>query len=148
MPQFERPDADTTIGTYTDQAGGTTSIFQSIDEASPNDSDFIRTVTDPNNEVYVCKLSDAVDPLQSTGHIIRVRAGSDQASGGNQIDLTAQLRQGYVNEGSPGTLIATLTQANVTPGGFTTYSLTLSAGEADAITNYNDLFLRIIMDVP
>lgn len=80
--------------------------------------------------------------MSSSGHVIRARLAKD-ASGGAQIDATVQLRQGYVSEASLGTLIATLTQANVT-NTFTTYSYTLSAAEADAITDYTSLFLRVL----
>jgi hypothetical protein len=148
MAQFARPDADTTIGNYTTQAGGTSSLFATIDEVSASDADYVRSPTDPVNEAYVCRLSDVTDPLSSTGHVLRVRAGTDQATGGNQINLTAQLRQGYVSEASQGTLIATLSQTNITAGGFTTYSVTLSGAEADAITDYTALFVRIVMNKP
>lgn len=148
MSQFGRPEADTLIGNYSNQAGGTSSIFQAIDESSASEADYIRSPTNPANEVYVTRLSDIVDPLSSSGHVLRVRAGTDQASGGEQINMTMQLRQGYVNESSQGTLIATATQNNITPGGWTTYSMTLSGAEADAITDYTDLYLRIVMNKP
>src|SRR5512141_1170779 len=110
MPQYGRPSTDTANpGTYTDQGGGSTNIYTTIDETSYSDADYIRSTTDPASTVYVTKLTSITDPVSSSGHTLRVRAGTDQASGGNQIDLTAQLRQGYTNEGSPGTLIATLT---------------------------------------
>ncbi|HYE78030.1 MAG TPA: hypothetical protein VEI97_08595, partial [bacterium] len=146
---FARPSADTNNpGSYTDQGGGSSNIFGTIDETVASDADFIRSGTDPANAVYVTKLSNVTDPVSSTGHILRVRAGTDVSSGGNQIDLTAQLRQGYVSEGTLGTLIATLTQTNVTAGGFTTYSHTLSGAEADAITDYTSLYLRVLFNKP
>lgn len=147
MAQFARPSADTNnVDAYTDQAGGSTNLWDTINEAVASDADYIRTVTDPTNDVIVFALTSLTDPVSSTGHTIRARAGTDQASGGNQIDLTVQLRQGYVSEVSLGTLIATLTQTNVSQGSFTTYTYTLSGAEADAITNYASLFLRIIMN--
>ena len=149
MAQFARPSADTNnSGNYTDQAGGSTNLFATIDETAASDADYIRTGTDPTNAVYVTKLSNITDPVSSSGHILRVRAGTDVSSGGNQIDLTAQVRQGYVNESTLGTLIATLTQTNISAGTFTTYSLTLSAAEADAITDYTALYLRIVLNKP
>lgn len=144
MPQFARPTSTTTLGNYQDQGGGTTNIHLTIDEAAADDADYIRSPTSPTSEVYVCALSSITDPASSTGHIVRVRANKDVASGGEQIDMTVELRQGYVSEASQGTLIATLTQTNLTST-FTTYSLTLSAAQADAITNYASLFLRIVM---
>jgi len=41
--EYLRPDGDTARGGWTDHAGGTSNIYQAIDEASANDSDFIRS---------------------------------------------------------------------------------------------------------
>jgi len=54
-----------------------------------------------------------------------------------------QLRQGYVNEGTPGTLIAEWTHTNI-PSAWTGQAQTLSGGQADAITDYANLFLRFV----
>jgi len=141
MPQFERPDNDfNNPGSWTDQGGGSTNIYQAIDEATIDDADFVRSPLAPSSSVYVTRLSDAEDPQVSTGHILQNRYAKD-AAGGLQIDLVAQLRQGYVSEASQGTLIVSRTFTNITEV-FTTDSYTLSAVEADAITNYNDLFIR------
>lgn len=142
MAQFGRPSTDTTREAWEEDDGTTTDIFDQIDEVSFDDADFIRSALVPTNDVYVTKLTAVTDPLQSTGHVLRYRYGKD-ASAGAQIDITVQLRQGYVNEGSPGTLIAGQTHTNV--GVFPIAgSLTLSGAEADAITNYADLFLRFV----
>lgn len=146
MPQFARPDADTTLGNYTDQGGGTTNIFQTIDEVSPSDADFIRTPTSPVNEVYVCRLSDVTDPVSSTGHTMRMRTSTDQDAQ-EVLSFIQQLRQGYVNEGSPGTLIASQTRSAISSTTWTTSSYTLSGAEADAITDYTALFFRFDIDV-
>lgn len=148
MAQYGRPSTDTTRGTYTDQAAGTSNIYQAIDETVASDTDYIRSVTDPSSAVYVTKLTSITDPVSSTGHIIRARMGTDVASGGNQINATVELRQGYVAETSQGTLIATLTQNNISAGSFADYSYTLNSTEADSITTYNDLYLRVTMNKP
>ena len=146
MAQFGRPSADTTIGNYEDELGGTTDIFQSIDETSPSDSDFITSEFAPSSSPYVTALSTVTDPNVSTGHTVRYRARKDPSTGA-QVDLTVELRQGYVSEGSQGTLIATDSQVDL-PTSFTTFSFVLSGGEADAITDYSDLFLRFVADQP
>lgn len=146
MAQFGRPSADTSIGTYTDQAGGTTNIYATMDESAADDGDYIKSVTAPSSAPYVTKLTSVTDPASSTGHVVRVRCRNGVA-GARAIDLTAQLRQGYTNEGSPGTLIATLSQATVS-GSFTTYSATLTGGEADSITDYGSLYIRIVANQP
>lgn len=41
IPQFLRPDGDLSPGSWTDEGGATTDLFDSIDEVSPNDSDYV-----------------------------------------------------------------------------------------------------------
>lgn len=146
MPQNARPDADTHIGNYTDQGGGVSNIFQAIDEAVASDADYIQSPANPVDEPYVCRLSDVADPLLSTGHVVRVRVSTNVASGGESIIFTIELRQGYVSEASQGTLIASGVSGAISGTGWTDLVLTLTGPEADAITNYNDLFIRIVAD--
>lgn len=146
MSQFARPSADTSIGDYVDQSDGTTNIYTTIDESSASDADYIKSTAAPSSEPYVTALTSVTDPVSSSGHVIRVRARNG-VSGGQAVDLTVQLRQGYSNEGSQGTLIATLSQASVASS-FTDYTATLSSSEADAITAYDDLVLRIVANQP
>lgn len=73
-------------------------------------------------------LSVGFDPGLSTGHVLEVDAE------GSADSITVELRQGA-------TLIATLTCSPI--GELTVFSHTLSAGEADAITDYTALFVRI-----
>lgn len=148
MPQFARPDADTNNpGSFTDQVGGSTDIYTTIDEVSPDDADYIRSPVSPASAVYVCSLSNITDPASSTGHIIRMRTATDLASQ-ESIDFTQQLRQGYVSEGTPGTLIASQSRNGVTSVTWTTSAYTLSGAEADAITDYTALFFRFIVNKP
>lgn len=142
MAQFARPSADTSIGGYKDQADGTTDIFQAIDEVSPSDADYIKSASAPSNAPYVTKLSSIEDPQSSGGHVVRYRYAKS-AAGGAQINLVVQLRQGYTSEGSPGTLIAEWTHNDISES-FTTQNQTLSGAQADAITDYTDLYLRYV----
>ena len=147
MPQFARPSADTNNpGGFTDQAGGTTNIYATIDEAAPaNDADYIRSPASPASAVYVTKLSNVVDPVSSTGHIMRMRTATDLANQ-ESITFTQELRQGYVSEASLGTLIASQTRSAVTSTTFTDSVYTLTAAEADAITDYTALYYRFIVN--
>lgn len=145
MPQFARPSADTNNpGGFTDQAGGSTNIYTTINEAVADDANYIRSPASPTNAVYVTKLSAVTDPSLSTGHIMRMRTAVDVANQ-QAITITQELRQGYVSEASPGTLIASQTRANITSTAWVTSQYTLSAVEADAITNYADLYYRFIV---
>lgn len=143
MPQFGRPSTDTTREAWEEDDGTTTDIWDQIDEVVADDLDYVRSALVPTNDVYVTQLTAVTDPLQSTGHIVRYRYGKDAAAGA-QIDLTIQLRQGYVNEGTPGTLIATVATLTNIPAGWTAGSYTLTAGEADNITSYSSLYIRFV----
>lgn len=140
--QFGRPSADTFIGTYTDQSAGTTNIYTTIDETVASDADYIQSVSAPSAAPYVTKLTTLSDPTSSTGHIVRYRYAKS-ASGGAQIDLTVQLRQGYVNEGTPGTLIQAWTHTDIS-NTFTDAAQTLGGTETDAISDYTSLYLRFV----
>lgn len=147
MPQFARPDADSLLGNFKDQIDGIISIFNSIDEAAADDADYVKSPLSPVNEVYVARLSDIVDPVSSTGHIMRMRTSVDQAAQ-ESLDFTQQLRQGYISEVSQGTLIASQVRAGVTSTTWTTSTYTLSGAEADAITDYTALFFRFLVNKP
>ena len=116
--------------------------FASIDETSANDADYVSSEASPNSDVYVCRLSDVTDPVSSADHILRYRYRKFDA-GAPQQDLTVQLRQGYTNEGSPGTLIDEWTHTNISSS-FTTATQTLGTTEADSITDYTALYVRFV----
>lgn len=143
MPQFARPDSDVVIGSWTEDDGTTDALFGEIDETTQSDTDFVKSedlTSAGDTSAFAVSLSDVTDPTSSTGHTIRAAL---RKQGTAQIDGTVELRQGYVSEGTQGTLIATLSQSDLTTS-FTEYTHTLSAGEADAITDYTDLQLRFV----
>lgn len=144
MPQFARPSADTNNpGNWTTQSGGTTNLYTTIDEATADDTDYIQSPTNPADAVYVTKLSSVVNPGSTSNHIIRYRASASQDNQ-QAVRVTIQLRQGYVSEANQGTLIASHNTGLMTSTTWTTYTYTLSAAEAGSITNYADLYYRII----
>jgi len=142
MAQFSRPDNDLVDGAWLNQAGSNVNMYQSIDESSADDADYVKSETAPSSSAMAVNLSNVEDPLSSTGHIIRYRY-QKSASGGAQINLTVQLRQGYTTEGAQGTLIHSEVHSNI-PNGWTAGTFTLSSGEADAITDYNDIQFRFV----
>ncbi|MGL5936026.1 MAG: hypothetical protein ACRCZI_10465 [Cetobacterium sp.] len=146
MAQFARPSVDT-FAEWEEDDGTTSNIFDQINESVADDLNFIRTALTPTNDVFVTKLTTVTDPSSSTGHIVRFRYRKDVAAG-DQIDLTIQLRQGYVSEGTPGTLIAQTVLTNIDGSAWTPGTFTLSGAEADAITNYADLYFRFIANKP
>jgi hypothetical protein len=146
MVQTARPDSDLLNQGYVNQVGSSSSLFQAIDEAVASDADYIISPTPPLAAVYACGLSNVTDPVASTGHVIRYRYRKS-ASGGARVDYVIQLRQGYVSESNQGTLIASAIHADI-PAVATTSTLTLSAAEANAITDYNALGFRAVFNQP
>lgn len=101
-----------------------------INDGSPNAS-----------EPFTLDGSTVTDPVSATGHIIRCFAA--KVSGGANTEMVIELRQGYISEASQGTLIGTLNTGNLpTPAAATSFSYTLSSGEANSITDYADLQFR------
>src|SRR5574338_160007 len=136
--QFARPDSDITKDNWDDATGGNNNnvLYDEIDESAQNDADY--STSGPLSlldtiETWEVGLSNVIDPQSSSNHIVRYAYGKD-ASGGAQINLTVYLLQG-------GTQIASWTHSNIA-NGFTLATQTLSAAEADSITNYSDLRLR------
>jgi len=139
--EYLLPDADNSIGSWTDQAGGTTNIYQSIDESFPaNDSDYVRSELNPQNSTYKVSLSNpssGVDTAKT--HTVRYRYGK-QISGSQQIDITVRLMEGVAT-------IASWTHTNVSTT-LTTAEQTLSAGEVSSISDYTNLFLEFEANAP
>jgi hypothetical protein len=140
-PQLLRPTADSVVGAYTTQAAGTTNLYQTIDETTASDADYVQSELAPSSAVYRFKLGTGTDPNSSSGHVIRWRVGKSP-SDGQVINATIRIYQGGGNSAGAGTLIKTATRNAVTS--FTTYEETLSGGEADTITNYADLYGEIV----
>ncbi len=133
--QFARPNADTSVGTWTTDTGATTNLYDSIDESTASDADFIRSVTAPSSAAYEASLATLTDPVSSTGHVLAVRARHDNGVGG-VVTLTSELRQGANALSTP------LSEAQALTSSWTTYSYQLSAAQADAITDYATLRTR------
>lgn len=136
MAQFARPSADTVRTGWTDQSGGTTNIYTNIDEASASDADYIKTATPPGSNEFETLLTPVTDPLASTGHIMRWRRRKQPATGSDDVNLTVRLVEN--------TTQITSQADNTIPGSFTDTSYTLSAGEADSITDYSNLRLEFV----
>ena len=123
--QFCAPTSDVTVGSWSPTSGA--SLYAMLDETTPSDVDYIRTGT-PADSCTV-GLAAATDPAVSTGHVVSYRIQGNGTSG-----LTVSLRQGA-------TLIASWTH-DPAPTDWTTYAQLLTAGEADAITDYAALRLQ------
>lgn len=127
---------------WTNAAGESTDLFQSVDETVRDDTDYILTLENTAEAVYVGKLDASAPPSPTAGHLLRIALSKDQ-EGGSSLNLQIELRQGYVNESSPGTLIYTHTLADVAEG-FETVEVLILAADMVPITNFNDVYIRLV----
>jgi len=129
MTQRARPGSDVSAGSWTSAP-----LYDKIDEATASDTDAI-TSTNVRlaNDTCEVALGSITDPQASTGHIVSLRA--KYATNGSRVgQLVARLRQGT-------TTIASATLSALTTA-YADYTFTLTAGEADAITDYGALRLQ------
>lgn len=128
-----RPNADTYREEWTNEAGSTVNIYQSIDETTPSDSDYIKSMVLPVTNSYKCKLQTASDPGIHSGHSVTIRFKKPYAVG--TVSLTVKLWQGV-------TTIATWNETVTTS--WQTITETLTEGQAATITDYAELYLEFI----
>jgi hypothetical protein len=127
--QFARPALDITTGFWT-----VTPLWNKLAETAPDDATTqIQSGADPVNDTFEVKLSPVTDPATSSGHIVRYRVAQ---IGTRTATVDASLYQGA-------TLIASDVQQTLTTA-YQTFSFTLSAVQADAITDYTDLRVRVV----
>ncbi len=119
-PQLLAPVSDVSTGDWTASSGS--DLYAMLDESSYSDADYILTDSESS-----CTLAFAAasDPASSTGHVLRYRLLAGSGS------VTATLKQGSTTIASWGP--HTLT------GSAQDFAQTLSAGEADSITDYSAL---------
>lgn len=131
MAQYARPSTDTETNGWVTQAGSASNLFDAINEATADDADYVR-ISSPHGEVLKVDLSLVADPQSAAGHVVRYRIGK---SGAAAVNFLVSLRQG-------GTEIASWTHYDVGTT-LTTQTQTLTTDQANAITDYGDLELRI-----
>lgn len=136
--QFSRPDADDAIGVWLNE-GNSTPLWNRIDEVIPNDVDLIHSDVSPAAfEVCDISMSSISDPNISTGHILRWRYRKSIA-GGRTIRINLKLRQG--------TTVIVERNFNGISNIIAQDNYTLSAAEADSITDYSDLNFRVFAEL-
>jgi hypothetical protein len=130
--QFGRPSADISAGSYTP-----TPVWQQLDEGSADDDtsvvDSANNPGESDGTGFEVALGSVPDPQSSSGHVVRVRARRN--GGARTITLNWRLYQGS-------TPIIAAKSLQMTDS-YQTSSYTLTGGEADAITDYSDLRVRV-----
>ena len=141
------PSADTNNpGSYEDYLGGSSNIYQYIADGLET---WIVSPVAPSTAIYVTKLSSP-SGTPGTGQWALFFYGKKLPNqGAQQLDVTVELREGYVDEGTPGTLIVTIDEEDYGfDGQFRGSSVILSAGEIASITDPTDLYVRIVANAP
>lgn len=147
--QVVRPIADTNAGAWTTETGGATNLFASVDEEEATFDDYIRSEDEPDASPVVLRLAPLAEPTGTPDDgDIQVHLTYDKA-GLQTMELVMELRQGYTNEGSPGTLIASETDPDVTDSAVSAL-ISLTAVEAAEIVYTGgqaaDLDVRMVAD--
>ena len=128
MAQFGRPVLDIVTNSWTASSGS--ALYDMLDEASFSDTDYIQ-----RNAVAYCEVSlttSLSDPQSSLSHYVRYRLGRSRTD--RTLTIVVRLMQNI-------TEIASWTHTDPELA-FAAFEQTLSAGQADSITDYGDLRLR------
>lgn len=134
--EYERPISDLSTGSWT-----VAPLWSKVNEVVADDSNFISSEVlslNGNTTNADLRLTARGDPVSSSNQIISVRAQATFTLG-LTAGIRVELRQG---NNVTSTLIGTLT-TNALTTSYATYTYTLSGAEADSITDYGDLFVRI-----
>jgi hypothetical protein len=131
--QYLRPSADTSLGSWTDEADGVTNIYTHIDETSPSDADYVQSPNNPSANIYKFKISTGSDPTVHTNHIISYRYRKPDSTG--TVNLKVRLVEGTTTRKE-----WTHNDIGTT---WTTQEQTLTEGEAATITDYSNLYLEL-----
>ena len=139
MTQYDRPTSDISTGSWTDEGSvdNDNNLYTSLDEVSQGGDDSYVSGTSGAG-TFEAKLGNLTDPVGNTSHIVHIYGEGVGSGGPEKVDL-------YLYEGAG--LIATIAN-NWAPGrsAYADVNYTLSSGEADSISNYTDLRVRVVED--
>ena len=123
--QFMRPNNDDSAGNWQSTEA---TLYEAIDEVTPNHSDYIYSDNDPTSSQVEIGLTNIADPQSSGMHIVRYWIA---ATGPGTASMTFYVMQGV-------TQIATWTENNI-PGTPTEGSYELTGVEKSNVTDYSAL---------
>lgn len=139
MVQTIRPASDISAGGWTDEGSSFNdgSLYTSVQEVS-QDGDTSYILCQVGDGTCEVKLGTATDPVSAVDHVVHI--WGEGVGGGAPERIDVLLYEG-------GTLRATVA-ANWAPGrgAYAEATYTLSAAEANAISDYSDLRVRMIED--
>jgi hypothetical protein len=132
VPNFARPSADISRGSWVTNSGATANLWSAIDEATADDADYVISALG-DNTAYEVHLSSVAPAIITRQHSVTLRGRKDAAAG-NTKGVTVALVQGttvIASQDFP-TLTATVNQDVIN----------LPKSVANAITDYADLRIR------
>lgn len=133
------PDSDQSLGSWTDQAAGTTNVYTTIDDDPIVTAEYAESESDPSSSQYVVRLSNPSGTVNTTAPItIQV---VHQGTGAESQTLTVELIE---NISTP-VVIASETYPDISSD-LVTSSITLSSSEKLAVTDWDDLYIRFTAD--
>jgi len=121
-------------GTWENELGSEDNLYLSVDEATPNDSDYIYDTFPTNANYYEFSLNAMAGA--PPGDVVILWRG---VCLGTPITIQIQLRQGE------NTVVASSSQALSTT--MKTYYYQLTPAEKESISDWSDLHLRIIENI-
>jgi len=124
MTQTARPISDIDTGEWT-----TAPLWSKVNDVS--DSTYISGPPSDNASNFKVKLSPLTDPVSSADHVIYVRARVGSGAGSAEY-VHFHLYENITSRAASADIVTSRTT-------ITTYSYTLTAAEADSITDYSDL---------
>lgn len=134
MAQFLRPTGDQATGSWS-----STPLWSKVDEGVASEDNVTIASDDntsPDDADFSC--NSLSDPNVGTGHILRAR-WNKSAAGGHSVTAVLELWEGVPGTGN---LRATLSVTDISETEATD-SYTLSGAEADSISDYTNLYLRV-----
>jgi hypothetical protein len=121
------PVSDVSDGSWLPSTG--TDLYATVDESSYSDTDYIYAAS---ATTCTLALATGTDPAVSTGHVLRYRL----LAGSGAVTVTLKQNTTTIASWGPHTL----------SGSAQDFAQTLSAGEADSITDYSALRVEFTAD--
>ncbi len=134
MAQFARPVSTVSAGLWEPQ-GGPSSLWECLDEVSPSDTDYIEALNGENTtcELGITSLSDPGGSSTGADYHLRVRMQGTGSGGPERIRIA--LFEGATQRATSGSFTSRAS--------WTTQTYTLTAGEADSISDFTDLRIKL-----
>lgn len=124
-----------------------TNLFANIDEtyfsATPGDYILMSQNADSGEHHYTAKLSAVANPHRTDGHGFIMYASYANDTGVGSTGLIVEIREGYVDEANPGTLLFQYAIGGLQFDGTTRKRFEVNFGSFHA-TNYHNLYVRFI----